>query len=166
MSKSFVRGRWPARSRAELEALTPSQREANRAAFHALALMRDGRSRAEAVRRAGTTPAAMMRHVGPALQKRGRRWIAMPADRLLRVMQVLGEDGPAEVSIRGSRVASLISSHWAAIDHYLLTDDAEPLRALSGKRAGGVVLETDPDRIDAWDRRGELAIEDIYSLTS
>jgi hypothetical protein len=155
------------RSLADLEEMHPREREANRASFRALDLMRDGLPFAQAVRRAGTTPAAVIRHVGPALQKRGGRWVARPTDRLLRVMAVLGEEGVQhEVTIRGSKVASLVGQHWSAINHYLNTGDDRRLRALRGKRVAGIVLETDPDAIDVWERRGELTVDDIYSLVS
>ena len=159
--------RTPARTVADLEAMAPHERGANRAAFHALELMREGLTLSKAARHAGTTPASVKRHVGPALQRRGRLWVARPADRLLRVMQVLTEGGVEhEVATRGSRVASLIGAHWSAIGHYLDTGDASRLQTFRGKRAAGHVLETDPDAIDAWERRGELHVEDVYSLTS
>lgn len=156
-----------ARSVADLLAMHPHEREANRAAFHALELMRAGQPLSRAARRAGTTPAAVLRHVGPALERRGGRWVARPGDRLLRVMKVLGEDGVEhEVAVRGSRAASLVGEHWSAIGHYLETGDESRLRRLEGKRVAGITLETDPDAIDRWERRGELQVEDIYSLTS
>jgi hypothetical protein len=147
-------------------AMTPAQRDAWRAAFHALNMMRDGLSLAAAARRAGTTPAIVRSYVGPALVRKGRRWVARPADRLLRPMQILAEGGiEYEVVVRGSRAASLIGGHWSAIGYYLDTGDASRLAHFRGKRVAGRTLETDPDVIDIWDRRGELQVEDIYSLT-
>jgi len=148
-------------------ALTPAERGAWRAAFHALELMREGHSLSAAARRAGTTPAVVRSYVNPALGRKGTRWVARPADRLLRPMHVLTEGGiEHEVVVRGSRVASLIGAHWSAIGHYLDTGDASRLSHFRGKRVAGYALETDPDVIDIWERRGELQVEDIYSLTS
>jgi len=156
------------RSVADFDGLSPREREANRAAFRALELMRSkGYSRAAAARKAGIRPETVQRYVGPALERRGRSWVARPADRLLRLMEVLGEGGVEhEVPIRGSRVAALVGAHWSAIGHYLESGDASRLMKLQGKRVAGRVLETDPDAIDAWERRGELQIEEIYSLLS
>ena len=81
-------------------------------------------------------------------------------------MTVLGGDGVEhEVSVRGSRAASMVGEHWSAIGHYLKTGDDSRLRKLRGKRVAGIELETDPASIDLWERRGELEIEDIYELT-
>lgn len=142
--------------------------EARRAAFHALELMRGrGLSLTEAARRAGTTPASVVAHVRPALAKRDRKWIALPADRLHRSMVLLTEGGvEQQVAVRGSRVASLIGGHWSAIGHYLDTGDATRLERFRGTRAAGYLLEADLDAIDLWQRRGDLNVEDIYSLTS
>jgi hypothetical protein len=156
------------RNAGELFRLHPAEREARRAAHDALTYMRsEGLSLHQASKRAGTTPAAVLRHAGSALERRGGRYVAKSGDRLLRSMAVLGEDGiEHEVSVRGSRVASLVGEHWSAIGHYLRTGDDSRLRRLRGKRAAGLPLETDPDAIDEWARRGELEIEDIYELTS
>jgi hypothetical protein len=156
------------RNRAELAALHPEEREARRAALDALALMRrEQLSLREAAGRAGTTTAAVHRHASPALELERGRYRARPGDRLLRVMTVVGPGGVQhEVEVRGSRAASLVGEHWAAIGVYLDTGDDTRLRALEGKRVAGIWLETDPDTIEEWQRRGELELDDIYDLTS
>lgn len=157
----------PVRSETELVALRPSEQAARDRALEALSLMRrEGLSRAEAARRAGTTASAILRHAGPALERTPTgRYRARPGDRLLRRLQVLSPEGKRVIVTRGSRAASLTGSHWNAIDHYLRTGDASRLRRYRGKTVGGIPLETDPDAIDEWTRRGELEIEDIYALT-
>ena len=62
--------------------------------------------------------------------------------------------------------ASLIGEHWSAVGHYLATGDDSRLRRLEGRRVAGITLLTDPDAIEEWERRGELAIEDVYDLTT
>jgi hypothetical protein len=129
--------------------------------------MRAGSSLKEAARRAGTSPAVVLRHVGPALEREQGRYRAKRGDRLLRVMSVLGTGGVVhEVEVRGSRAASLVGEHWSAIDHYLNRGDESRLRRLDGATVAGIDLEADPDVIDEWERRGVLEIEDIYDLTS
>jgi hypothetical protein len=156
------------RKGAELAGLHPSEREARRAALEALALMRrEGLSLRAAARDAGTTPAAVLRHAGAALEREQGRYRAKRGDRLLRVMTVLARDGLMhEVELRSSRQASLVGEHWAAIQHYLRTGDDSRLQALEGETVAGITLETDPDQIDIWERLGELELEDIYALTT
>jgi hypothetical protein len=156
------------RTSEQLSALRPSEREARRRAFDALALMRrEGLSLRSAAAQAGATPAAVLRHAGPALEQEHGRYQAKRSDRLLRVMSVLGADGVVhEVEVRGSRQASLVGEHWAAIGHYLQTGDDSRLAALDGKTVAGIPLETTPEMLDEWERRGELEIDDIYDLAA
>jgi len=156
------------RNRGELARLHPEEREARRAALDALALMRrEGVSLAQAAERAGTTQAAVLRHAGAALEREHGRYRPRRGDRLLRVMAVLGSDGLVHnVEVRGSRAASLVGEHWAAVGVYLETGDDSRLGALEGKRVAGIWLETDPDTLEWWAHTGELEIEDIYELTS
>jgi hypothetical protein len=151
-----------------LGSLHPSELESRRRSLEALnSMRREGLPLTEAARQAGTTPAAVLRHAGSALEREGGRYRPKPGDRLLRVMTVLGAGGiEHQVEVRGSRQASLVGAHWSAIGHYLRTGDDSRLREFEGKRVAGIMLEVDPDVIDDWERRGELAIDDIYSLTA
>jgi hypothetical protein len=155
-----------ARSAAALGSLHPSELESRRRALDALSNMRrEGLSLTEAARRAGTTPAAVLRHAGPALEFERGRYRARSADRLLRVMRVLGEGGVEhDVEVRGSRAASLVGEHWSAIGYYLRSGDDSRLRRLEGKKVAGITLEADVDVVDEWERRGELEVETIYEL--
>jgi hypothetical protein len=82
-------------------------------------------------------------------------------------MRVLGQQGiEHQVEVRGSRSASLVGEHWAAIHHYLDTGDTSRLEALEGRSVAGIPLETDQYVIEEWERRGALEIDDIYDLTS
>jgi hypothetical protein len=156
------------RNARELAALSSAEREARRAAFEALALMRrEPLSLREAAKQSGVSVDAVLRHAGPALVKERGRFRARPADRMLRVMAVFGVDGVVHlVEIRGSRAASLVSRHWAAIYHYLITGDDTELRQLEGKRVAGITLQTDLDTVEEWLARGELELEEIYDLTT
>jgi hypothetical protein len=155
------------RNTGELRRLHPVEFEARQSAFAALALMRrEGLSLRAAAREAGTTSATVLRHAGSAIEQNRGQYTAKPADRLLREMSVLGEGGLVhEVEVRGSRQASLIGEHWAAVQHYLRTGDESRLAAFDGKVAAGIPLETNPDTIDHWAHLGELEINDIYALT-
>jgi hypothetical protein len=72
----------------------------------------------------------------------------------------------ARVAIRGSRQATLVGEHLAAIGTFLATGDAKPLRRFAGKTVTGTLpdggsyrfeLETDLDVIAELAFTGELA---------
>lgn len=125
-------------------------------------MRRDGRSLTVAAREAGTTPRTVRRYAGEALWRSGERTRARAGDRLLRVMNVLSTDGHVTVVVRGSRSASLIAEHANAIQRYLGTGDTSVLSPFEGKRVAGLILQTDPDTIEAFAISGELDFEDIY----
>ena len=78
-------------------------------------------------------------------------------------MWVLIEDsGPFVVGSIASWETSVVGSYWSAVSHYRQTGDTSRLREFDGASVGGFPLETDPDEIDYWARRGELQFEDIY----
>jgi hypothetical protein len=144
-----------------------SEREARTRALRAVSRMRrDGVSLTEAAKREGTTSNTVMRHAASAVERKGRRITAKPSDRLARTMPVLGPQGIATVNVRGSRQASVLSSHWNATRRYIHTGDDSELSGFHGLSVAGVELETDPDVIEALAEIGVLAFEDIYELTS
>jgi hypothetical protein len=153
----------PVRGRGDFEALPVRSRDARTRAFDALARMRSsGLSLTAAAAKAGTTPATVRRYVGPVLSRQGRHIVASRADRLYRRMSVLTPDGRRDIDIRGSRAASRVAAHWAALDHYLTTGDDKPLRKFAGVRVGGVALAAKPSQVEKHWTRGELDIDDIY----
>jgi hypothetical protein len=145
-----------------------SEREARDRALEAVVLMRrEGLTLTSATIRAGTTPNTVLKYARTALTRRpDGLYGAKPADPLFRRMRILSLEGVISVDIRGSRVAALAGEHASAIHHFLATGDDRRLRPLAGKRVAGVPLETDPDAIEAWGRRGVLDFEDIYDLTT
>lgn len=163
---------WAARQRAprtmgsaaQVRRLRPSERLARRQALEALGLMRrEGISLSRAAARAETTPAAVLRHAGPALVRSpGGRYRATASDRLYRPLTALTTEGQVGIDVTDSATASRIGSHWAAIDHYLASGHEDRLQPFRGRRIGRYVLETDPDVIDELARRGELSFEDLY----
>jgi len=150
----------------QLAALTPAQRAARDDALAVVALMRrEGISLRQAARRLGVAPAIVRRYAGVALRRRrDGRVVAIP-DRLLRRMQVLTADGKETINLRGSRAASIVGKHWAAVRKYLDEDDDSSLRDFTDVFPGGKRLATDPLVIDREARRSELDFEDIYDLS-
>jgi hypothetical protein len=130
-------------------------------------MRREGLSLTRAAAQAGTTPNTAWRYAGGALQRRqDGRIVARRADRLYRHMRVFTIEGPKAIGVRGSRVASVVGAHASASQHFLATGDDSRLQTFKGKRVGGLLLETDPDVIEAWARRGALDFEAIYELTT
>jgi len=154
------------RNRADLEALSPTEREDRAATLQAITLMREDPtiSLTKAARRSGTSPRAIRRYAGDALERRGSRWTATEGDRLYRPMYVHSGGETIAVDVRGSYKAAELSDYHRALGHYVNTGDDQPLRAFFGKTVGVYEYETDLDVIDEMARRGQLDIESIYQL--
>lgn len=79
-------------------------------------------------------------------------------------MAVLAADGGRhDVDVRSSAQASRVAAHWNAVDRYLRTGDTTGLKPFRNRKVGGQLLATDPAALEAFARRGELAIESIYA---
>jgi hypothetical protein len=85
------------------------------------------------------------------------------ANRIYGRTRVLTTDGVKEVDVRSSAQASRVGAHWNAVDTYLRTGHTAGLHKFTTMRIGGVALATDPEQIETYARRGELAIDDIYA---
>src|SRR5690242_14321258 len=73
-------------------------------------------SLAQAARATQTTPRTVLRYARSALRRTpSGQYRARAADRLTRYIQFLTPTGPAEVAVRGSRAASRIAQHMAAV---------------------------------------------------
>jgi hypothetical protein len=148
--------------------LRPAERAARSRALEAVQLMRrEGLSLSRAAKRAGTTPNAVHRHAGSALEHGGRRYRAKPYDRLVREMHFLTGRGLTVLPVRDSRSASRIARYMGAVDHYLRTGDDRRLRRFRGK---GVWVEkrfrpfiTDLDLLDRLASAGEVSFEELYA---
>jgi len=155
------------RNRSDYAALTEAQRFKRDQALEALALMRrEGKSLSQAAREAGTTPAAVRRHVGSELKRERGRYVAKPTDRLYRRMYLLDEDGKFAIDVYDSRAASMIGEYWAAMQRYLHTGDDRALRSFkrrtirTGKKTYRFLIDTAViDRLASF---GELTFESIY----
>ncbi len=92
------------------------EREDELDAFAALALMRrEGLTASQAVE--GTTIATLEKYAGPALNKRGRDYVAKLSDDLLRPpMLFLDSKGVRWIDVYGSKAASANSKFWNAIN--------------------------------------------------
>jgi len=138
-------------------------------ALEALSRIRsDGLSLTRAAKEAHTTPRTMRKHLGQALIKTaGGRYAATPSDRLTRHIRFLTKDGIVGIRVRGSKAASRVARHWAAVKHYLPTGETEALAEFRGRsiRAGGVTYPfiTDPETLEWIDAAGETSFERLYT---
>ena len=134
----------------DLERLPRAAQDARALGLRGLANMREGKDIGTAAAEAGTTPAVILAYAAPALDRRGGRIFAKPADRLYRLMKVYSGGRPVVVAVRGSRKATLVSRHGMAVDAFVNYESFEGrsgeeiLAPFVGKRVGGVTLETDP----------------------
>ena len=128
-------------------------------------MRREHLSLAEAAGRAGTTTRAVVRHAGEALEFLDGRYAVLPVDHIARPMNLLTKDGPIEVVVRDSRVASFMSELARAQKHYRDTGDASRLHPFKGRKLveGGreIAIVTDPATLDRLAEGGELHY-DLY----
>ena len=123
----------------ELGALTLEQDIARNNALHVLSLMRvQGWSLTRSAREVGLTREAARAWVGQSIGKRQGRYVARPADKLVRKMAVLTPRGSIWVPIYDSRVASKLGAYHAAVKA-ALSGHPKALAPFRGKlfRTGG-----------------------------
>jgi len=106
--------------------------------------MRQGDTLSKASRDNGVTIRTIKRHVGSALiqDRPGGRIRARKSDRLVRYLQIPGPDGPIDVNVRGSKLASEFARYKAAINR-LLAGDRDAMAPWHGKKIAGITLITD-----------------------
>ncbi len=146
---------------------TKSKTVARGRALEALYEMRSrGTSLREAARANHTTPATVRKYVPRALERtRGGRWAATKSDRYVRRMNFLTTEDSIELSVRGSRTASTIAEHAAAV-HNFLTGKPNDLKRFKNKSitAGNVQYPfiTDPRTLRLLQERGVVQYEELY----
>lgn len=133
----------------------------------ALAVLARMRSRGETLRQAAraehTAPRTVQKLVGKQLKRSvSGRYSVTRGDTLRRDLSVLGFDGYLPVVVRSWKQAQLASAHLVAVNRFLRTGDEEWLRPFIGKRVGGVVLLTDPDRLRELADAGLVRLDALY----
>jgi hypothetical protein len=158
------------RTAAQYEAKPQRTREAYQRVAKVLTQMRAEKvSLRKAARDIGIRPETVLRWGGSALKKNASgRYTAKPRDSLLRVMTIPTEKGKQEITVKGSRHASILGEYWAAVQKFLGTGNATVLQKFRGKEikdANGkpITLITDPKELKRLGRAGELSFESIYS---
>jgi hypothetical protein len=137
-------------------------------ALEVIQLMRSkGFSLTRAAREAHTTPETTRKKVGQALKRsKNGCYAATASDRLTRRVWFLTPTGKVEVAVRGSRAASRVAQHSAAIHHFLKTGDSGPLGAFQGQairsRNQTYIFLTDTEALERLADAGEVSFECLY----
>jgi hypothetical protein len=128
-------------------------------------MRREGLTASQAVEVEGTTIANLEKYVGPALNKRGREYVAKSSDDLLRPpMRFLDAKGLRWIDVRGSKAASLIGEYWNAVDA-ALNGKPKDLKKFENRLLPNTNLEffANPKAIRHLQDAGELeGIKEIY----
>jgi hypothetical protein len=138
-------------------------------ALETLQLMRSkGYSLTRAAREAHTTSETTRKNVGRALKRsKNGRYAATASDRLTRRVWFLTQTGKVEVSVRGSRAASQVALHSAAVHQFLKTGYSGPLDAFQGQavrsRNQTYFFLTDTEALEQLANAGEVSFERLYS---
>jgi hypothetical protein len=140
---------------------------------HVISKMRSGHlSVPKAAREFRVDPRQVIKLGRSALRKqKNGRYAARKTDRLLRVLGVLAVDGKREIALRDSRQASVIGSHWDAVQRYLQTGDGSALRKFHGKKITDAsrkrhLLLTDLDELNRLGSAGVLSFESLYGRSA
>jgi hypothetical protein len=149
-------------------AMSPREQEIWDSLAHVISRVRDGQSLREASKEFGLAASTVVELGRPALRKKNGRYVATKTDRLLRVVTILTAKGKKEIATRDSRQASLIGSHWAAVQKYLQTGDDSALAKFkktrvidaSGKRH---LLLTNLVELNRQASAGVLSFESMYA---
>jgi hypothetical protein len=148
--------------------MSPKEQEIWDSLAHVISRVRDGQSLRKASKEFGLAASTVVELGRPALRKKNGRYVATKTDRLLRVVSVLKAKGRMEIATRDSRQASLIGSHWAAVQRYLQTGDDSALLKFkktkvidaSSKRH---VLLTNLGELNRQASAGVLSFESMYA---
>jgi hypothetical protein len=148
--------------------MSPKDQEIWDSVAHVISRRRDGVSLRKASKEFGLAASTVVELGRPALRKKNGKYVATKTDSLIRIVTILTAKGKKEIATRDSRQASLIGSHWAAVQKYLQTGDDSAFlkfkktRVLdaSGKRHR---LLTDLQELVRQASAGVLSFESMYA---
>jgi len=135
---------------------------------HVIARIKDGVSLRRASKEFAITPSTVVQLGRPSVRKRKGRYVATKTDSLLRIITILGTKGKKVIATRDSRQASMVGSHWAAVQKYLqIGDDSALLKFnkksvidASGRRHRLLTNLKELDRLGSF---GVLRFESMYA---
>jgi hypothetical protein len=136
---------------------------------HVISKIRAGMTLPKAAKEFGLSSKTAISLGHSALRKRKNgRYVAKKEDQLLRIVNALTTEGRKEIATRDSRQASLVGSHWAAVQKFLQTGDDSALLRFAKKRivdARGkrYRLLTDLKELERLASAGVLTFESMYA---
>ncbi len=79
-------------------------------------------------------------------------------------MRILSQKGIVEVDLPDAYDRSVVGGHWNAIGIYTRSGHADRLYDYYGLEVGdGILLETDPAKVEEWWFAGELDFLEVYT---
>ena len=167
--KRPIRDARPLYEERDLARLTLAQEQARGNALEALSLMRSrGYSLTRAAKEVDLTRQAVRAWTGRSITKKGRRYVARGADKLVRVMAVLTPRGVQQVPIYDSRAASQLGAYHAAVREALRGNVGalKPFRRRHFRTGGkqGFAFITDLRVLKRLANAGALPEYQIYAL--
>jgi hypothetical protein len=149
--------------------LSPRNQQTWDSIGHVVSKMRNGGTLSKAAKEFGIKPNTVITLGRAALRKKKNgRFVAKKFDQLLRVVNVLSTKGRTEIATRDSRQASLVGSHWAAVQKFLQTGDDSALLKFAKKqivdaRRKRYQLLTDLKELERLASAGVLRFESMYA---
>jgi hypothetical protein len=154
----------------DLERLSPKRLAKYNDSLEVLKRMRNGNgSLAQNARQLKISPNTVKRHVGSALEKRGRRIVARQDDDLLRKMRIYKDGKEVWIQVRGRQTASRLGQYHSAVGRRIHLHELGALDSFEGEpitdfRGRKHTLETDIEKIQKiFKRREEPEYFTIYT---
>src|SRR5580693_142642 len=144
----------------------PQPRARKRARAVIARMRRTDASLTAAARAEHVDPRTVRKYAGHQLSRSGsgKPYRPTKADRLSRKMFVPTTLGPAPVSVRGSKQATLLGRYMSAVGKYLRTGHTDALDQFEGQSIAGHFLITDPDALSSLAQGGALQLDEIYAI--
>jgi hypothetical protein len=152
----------------QYHAMSQKDQETWDSVAHVISKIRHGVPLPKASKEFGIAPSTVVELGRPAVRKKNGRYVATKTDHLLRVVTILTAKGKKEIATRDSRQASLIGSHWAAVQKYLQTGDDSALLRFKGIKVTDAIgkrhlLLTDLAELNRLASAGVLSFESMYA---
>jgi len=149
--------------------LSPKHQETWDSIGHVISKIKAGMTLPRAAKEFGLPTRTVIALGRSALRKqKNGRYVAKKADELLRVVNVLTIEGRKEIATRDSRQASIVGSHWAAVQKFLQTGDDSallkfPKTRIADARGKRYRLLTNTEELERLASAGVLRFESMYA---
>ena len=130
--------------------------------------MRENKFLTKTAKELGITAYKVKKHLGRAIRKKGRKWVASKKDMIERSMTIYERGKRKTIILASSEDASLVGKYLNAVKKFLITGDKgvlKPFRKKQVKDSKGKkhTLETRPEKLFEIDERQEdLEFYEVY----